>query len=155
MIAERIFNGDTAEDIGLTEDQYASRKETLDRYLATTGGSFIPAGYLEWLTRDEAGNRGEGTAISAPGFRKCCDEKKQMPSAAKMGITLAREMVSFAKAGFKTVSSEEARRRMDICKRCEHYTGKRCLKCGCFMAAKTKMATTACPIGKWHRHTEA
>lgn len=152
MIAERIFKGDTAEDIGLTKGQYASRKETLDRYLATTGGTFDPREYLQWLAQDSAGDRGTGgTIVSGP--VSCCKDK--MPSTSKMGLTLAREMVTFTKSGFKTVSPEEAQRRLGICRTCDFFTGKRCLKCGCFMVAKTKMATTACPIGKWHRVTEA
>lgn len=26
---------------------------------------------------------------------------------------------------------------------------KQCKKCGCFMAAKTKLAKATCPLGKW------
>lgn len=153
MIAERIYNGESAEEIGLTKDKHESRKETLDRYLATTGGAFDPKGYLEWLRQDAAGDRGSGGTIVSEPIR-CCTDKGKMPTAAKMGLTLAREMVTFAKSGFKTVSTDEAQRRLGICQACEFFTGKRCLKCGCFMIAKTKLATTACPIGKWKQNTE-
>lgn len=39
--------------------------------------------------------------------------------------------------------------RMDICKTCPFFTGKRCRKCGCFMALKTTLRQATCPIGKW------
>ena len=41
--------------------------------------------------------------------------------------------------------------RMSICRGCEHYKDKTksCKKCGCFMPAKTKLAKSKCPIGKW------
>ena len=39
------------------------------------------------------------------------------------------------------------------CEKCEFLfkpTGS-CKKCGCFMNTKTKIATAACPIGKWDK----
>ena len=46
---------------------------------------------------------------------------------------------------------EISEQRLEICRKCEFYnqTTTRCKKCGCFMAAKTLMAGSACPIGKW------
>ena len=48
-------------------------------------------------------------------------------------------------------SEEEAGRRYSICKGCPELikTTKQCKKCGCFMAAKTKLEKSSCPIGKW------
>ncbi len=45
------------------------------------------------------------------------------------------------------VSSE----RYSICKQCPELIKltKQCKKCGCFMAAKTKLQQATCPIGKW------
>jgi hypothetical protein len=45
------------------------------------------------------------------------------------------------------VSSE----RYSICKACPELIKltKQCKKCGCFMAAKTKLQQATCPIGKW------
>ena len=41
-------------------------------------------------------------------------------------------------------------KRWAICQECEFLTAKnRCKKCGCFMKKKIKVATVACPIGKW------
>jgi hypothetical protein len=58
MIAEKIFRGLPAEDLGLSASAYASRKAALDRYLQHSGGGFDPADYLAWLPTDQAGSRG-------------------------------------------------------------------------------------------------
>jgi len=41
--------------------------------------------------------------------------------------------------------------RYNICKSCPELIKitNQCKKCGCFMAAKTKMQAAKCPIGKW------
>lgn len=45
---------------------------------------------------------------------------------------------------------ETQNKRLDICKKCPFYLAtKQCLKCGCFMPAKTKLEYAACPEGKW------
>ena len=50
---------------------------------------------------------------------------------------------------------EVIKKRWDICKGCEFLTEKdKCLKCGCFMKVKTRVATVACPIGKWEKEYE-
>jgi hypothetical protein len=49
------------------------------------------------------------------------------------------------------VSKERAEERLAICKACPkliQLTGT-CKKCGCFMAAKVKLAKASCPINKW------
>ena len=69
MIAERIHKGETAKQIGISEQQYNSRKETLDRYLATTGGDFEPTKYSEWLSTDTAGDPGTQEITTTKGLR--------------------------------------------------------------------------------------
>jgi hypothetical protein len=41
--------------------------------------------------------------------------------------------------------------RFEICKACPELIKitNQCKKCGCFMAAKTKLKLAACPLGKW------
>jgi len=41
--------------------------------------------------------------------------------------------------------------RLSICKTCPELIKltTQCKKCGCFMAAKTKLEAATCPIGKW------
>jgi hypothetical protein len=48
-------------------------------------------------------------------------------------------------------SAEVSEKRYDICKSCPELIKltKQCKKCGCFMAAKTKLNMATCPIGKW------
>jgi hypothetical protein len=49
------------------------------------------------------------------------------------------------------VSEEKANERYQICLECPSLIKmtKQCKKCGCFMAVKTKMEASTCPIGKW------
>lgn len=49
------------------------------------------------------------------------------------------------------VADDVAATRFNICKACPELIKltKQCRKCGCFMAAKTKLANATCPIGKW------
>jgi hypothetical protein len=41
--------------------------------------------------------------------------------------------------------------RLDICKQCEHLIRpiNQCSKCGCFVAAKTWVESSSCPLKKW------
>lgn len=49
------------------------------------------------------------------------------------------------------LTPEFAEERFNICVGCEHFIKMtaQCKKCGCFMAVKTKLAASACPVGKW------
>lgn len=48
-------------------------------------------------------------------------------------------------------SDEVAEKRYAICKECPELIKltKQCKKCGCFMAAKTKLEKATCPLEKW------
>lgn len=59
MIAQRIYNGESSDQIGISAAEYAGRRATLERYLAGAGGVFDQTDYLAWLQRDVAGDRGE------------------------------------------------------------------------------------------------
>ena len=42
--------------------------------------------------------------------------------------------------------------RMDICRSCEYLTPiKVCMKCGCIIPIKVKIANSECPIKKWEK----
>lgn len=43
----------------------------------------------------------------------------------------------------------EVKRRLDICKSCEHFYAGVCKKCGCIMKFKTKLRDATCPVEKW------
>lgn len=57
----------------------------------------------------------------------------------------------FLKPGTEYASSDVAEVRMTICEGCPDLISKIkvCRHCGCFMAAKTKLAESKCPTGKW------
>lgn len=55
MIARRIFEGESAIEVGISAADYASRRATLDRYLQSSGGTFDETDYLAWLQTDQAG----------------------------------------------------------------------------------------------------
>jgi len=46
---------------------------------------------------------------------------------------------------------EESEKRLDICRKCEHFftPTNQCKLCGCFMNLKTKMKHAYCPVNKW------
>jgi hypothetical protein len=51
----------------------------------------------------------------------------------------------------KHAEATKADLRYAICLECPELIQltKQCKKCGCFMAAKTKLDAATCPIGKW------
>lgn len=46
---------------------------------------------------------------------------------------------------------EIKQKRLEICKKCEHFIKltHQCSKCGCLMDLKTKLRNASCPIDKW------
>jgi hypothetical protein len=48
-------------------------------------------------------------------------------------------------------TNEVSEARYSICQQCPELLKltKQCKKCGCFMAAKTKLEKATCPLGKW------
>ncbi len=79
------------------------------------------------------------------------------PSLSDMAKSLWQSTAAFANAGFPVTNMEEFARRLSICKECQHWsrqgfasTGK-CRLCGCATAVKLRLATAACPAGKWRQ----
>lgn len=57
----------------------------------------------------------------------------------------------------KERASEELKeKRLAICKECEFFVSftQQCLKCGCIMPLKTKLADAYCPVHKWEAEAE-
>lgn len=69
------------------------------------------------------------------------------------GVKKSAEAVAeWIAAGSPLRTTEELGECFDICRDCEEYQPHpiaRCGKCGCFLSAKARMATEACPLGKW------
>jgi len=70
-------------------------------------------------------------------------------SAVAMAGNLGRSLIEWSASGFKTCQSDELTKRLGICSSCEYSLNHRCLKCGCFIEVKTRLATSKCPINKW------
>jgi tetratricopeptide (TPR) repeat protein len=71
------------------------------------------------------------------------------PGLLRMAVSAARSMAKFLGSGLKTTPAPMLQRRLRTCAACPHHTGLRCRLCGCFTAAKARMAHEECPIGKW------
>jgi len=61
---------------------------------------------------------------------------------------LTKEVIGIVK-GREKLSSDEIRRRWELCEGCCFWKSGRCLKCGCFMRVKVSFRTSKCSIGKW------
>lgn len=80
-----------------------------------------------------------------------CRNTNQLPSTTQMAKNLAKATKDHVRSGFKTVSEEEIKKRLDTCADCEHYIphSSRCQLCGCFTKFKAKLSSGGCPIKKW------
>ena len=78
---------------------------------------------------------------------------ESFPSLFQQARNLAKQAwlsgVDVAKGKPLLSTAEKANERIKICEGCEFYTKNRCLKCGCYMAAKIHVESSRCPINKW------
>ena len=58
-------------------------------------------------------------------------------------------MVDFTSDGFKTISGEQYRARLEICDTCDRRHGNECEECGCYLRLKARGRAFQCPLGKW------
>jgi len=54
-----------------------------------------------------------------------------------------------AELGMDACDEETIIDRQNFCESCEHYDFGVCNKCGCFCAAKVKLKSETCPVGRW------
>jgi len=92
--------------------------------------------------------------MDSSGSKKNQPEMTPQNTHPKLAQNFKESMMQLAKGGFapNAIASE----RMSICLNCKffHKTRRRCLKCGCFMDAKTKIAKAYCPMHYWEAFTE-
>jgi tetratricopeptide (TPR) repeat protein len=88
-------------------------------------------------------------AAQAPAQAQANPSGTTGPGLLRMALSATKSMAQFAGSGFKTTPQDLQRRRLQTCATCEHHTGLRCKICGCFTAAKSRLAHESCPIGKW------
>ena len=78
---------------------------------------------------------------------------ESFPSIFQQARNLAKQAwlsgVDAAKGKPLLSTAEKANERIKICEGCEFYKQNRCLKCGCYMAAKIHVESSGCPINKW------
>ena len=70
-----------------------------------------------------------------------------------MAKNLGKSLVDWSASGFQVCNEEQLQNRLNICASCEFMSESRCLKCGCFIQAKARLATSVCPINKWQSLT--
>jgi Family of unknown function (DUF6171) len=114
-----------------------------------------PAGYLEDVIK--SGRIDNGTVFldekAYLALRQKYAKPTKFPPMMEMAknavLAAARTSKQIASGKRVMVSGEEQARRLAICKACEFFTGSRCLKCGCVIRWKSRLATEHCPIQKW------
>lgn len=72
------------------------------------------------------------------------DEKRGVASMIRGAVGLAK-----SELGIGAASEEEVSDRRSICIGCDKQVLGVCSECGCYCAAKVKIAKERCPIGKW------
>lgn len=82
------------------------------------------------------------------------EDTSKFPSLFQQARSLAKEMWNTSKNAAQglpvIVDAETAFNRFSMCQSCEFLKENfRCEKCGCFMKAKTQLASASCPIKKW------
>ena len=152
MIAKQIYEGKTAEDLGISDLAYRSRLESITDFLMgwDKNGEFEDQ-YLLFIIEEEKKNI--ISDVGSPTVNIVYEEPESNGdddlTYGKMFKGLATNIKSIIKSGAKTVSNDDHKNRYESCLSCEHFEKGRCMKCGCFMKLKTKFEATHCPIGLW------
>jgi len=76
------------------------------------------------------------------------DKIKEIIETNKSSLVRPMDMIN---PNSQFAEEELSNERYSICKSCPELIKltKQCKKCGCFMAAKTKLQLATCPLGKW------
>jgi hypoxanthine phosphoribosyltransferase len=79
------------------------------------------------------------------------DDTIQYPGLFGLASNFGKAVINYAKSGFKNVTPEQYKNRLNICSTCEHYDNGRCkhVGCGCFLSTKAWLSSEKCPIDKW------
>lgn len=84
-------------------------------------------------------------------FSQQQEQKAEIEKNGASIIDMVRAAPKVFSAMLKPADSPMALKRLEVCKGCEHWTGSKCKKCGCFTSLKVRLPSEACPIGKWAR----
>lgn len=76
-----------------------------------------------------------------------------MPSAPRLAGNVLRSTATVvahaARTGVILADPEQSATRLALCQNCEQLQAGRCTLCGCYMAAKSRLAAMRCPLGVW------
>jgi hypothetical protein len=77
----------------------------------------------------------------------------KMPSVLDMAKNATKAAVNFVKDGFKRVTEEQYKERIEQCNKneCGQFVNGRCAKCGCFLTLKAWAHSEECPLGFWKK----
>lgn len=71
------------------------------------------------------------------------------PNIFKKIFNLVKASKKHAQDGFKDVSLEDFKNRIEICNNCPFQENGECTVCGCFIAKKAWWRSEDCPKDKW------
>lgn len=74
---------------------------------------------------------------------------RKKPRMVRQAWNLAQAMSAFVADGFKTLSEDQYRVRLETCDACDRREGSRCTECGCYLRLKARGRAFDCPLGKW------
>lgn len=110
----------------------------------------------------ERNSRGDLAWVCEHGVRKLygdrvggncrCGERPPvvLPPLGKQFLSLLGAVAAIAASGFRKVSADELRQRLEICGACPYRTEtNRCGLCGCRLRFKPQYWALACPLLKW------
>jgi hypothetical protein len=111
-------------------------------------------GLGHFLASNAACPRNKFLAMTQPSNPTCktgCDDKTPLKAMtwSEAVASFYKDMDTWKKSGYKTVPSITHDSRFSICQACPKYRHFQCEICKCVALAKTKLATTQCPEGKW------
>ena len=92
--------------------------------------------------------------INPPPIATCKLISSEYPSTVVLATNFGKAMLKYAKSGFKHVTTEEYKARLDICQKCDFYDKGRCTICGCVIIGKAWIASEDCPENKWPKIEE-
>jgi len=81
-----------------------------------------------------------------------CGECNKKASMKQMSVSdMARGAVKLAKSemGIGVAEEDLIASRRKHCEGCDHWNHGKCLECGCYTYAKTRLTREKCPLGLW------
>lgn len=160
---EKIYRGETMEQMGIPAHHYALLQAELALFLAEVGEpDDFEAQMFAWGANrvrpikqtitfrrlDEGKVAGE-----EPTSNLADNNLPPMPDLVDRVGNLVPALFRWAVAGLPVESRGEAEKHLAICEtnECGFFDGSVCrhIKCGCFSKIKTFLSTEHCPIGRW------